>query len=95
MALSKVSGTKIRGGVYHLNIAIPPSIRHLYAGRDLLTGTLKTADPKLARDGVTVARAEMIRQLEEAGRAADMNARLAKLPADQRELYERAGGREV
>ena len=94
MALAKVAGTKIRGGVYFLNIAIPPPIRHHYAGRDRLTGTLKTADPRVARDGVTVARAEMIRQMEETGRATDINARLAELPADQRELYERAGGLE-
>ena len=94
MALATVPGTKIRGGVYFLNIAIPPPIRHLYAGRDRLTGTLKTADPRVARDGVTVARAEMIRQMEEVGRAADINARLAELPADQREIYDRAGGLE-
>lgn len=39
-----------------------------------------------------VARAEMIRQMEEVGRATNINARLAELPADQRELYEQAGG---
>jgi integrase len=94
MALAKVPGTKIRGGVYHLNIAIPPPIRHFYAGRELLTGTLKTADPKVAAKGVTLARARMLQQEEEISRAADINARLDELPADQRELYERAGGLE-
>ncbi|MFN4156104.1 MAG: DUF6538 domain-containing protein [Paracoccaceae bacterium] len=60
MALAKVSGTKIRGGVYHLNISIPPEIRHMHQGRALLTGTLKTADPKVATKGVTLTRAQLI-----------------------------------
>jgi integrase len=94
MALAKVSGTKIRGGVYHLNIAIPPEIRHLHQGRALLTGTLKMADPKVAAKGVTLARAQLIQQVEETARSADVNARLAELPPDQRALYERAGGLE-
>ncbi len=94
MALAKVSGTKIRGGVYHLNIAIPPEIRHLHQGRALLTGTLKTADPKVAAKGVTLARAQLIQQVEETARSADVNARLAELPPDQRALYDRAGGLE-
>lgn len=94
MALAAVTGTKIRGGVYHLNIAIPPQIRHLYAGRALLTGTLKTADPKAAGKGVTLARAQMIQQMEDMSRSADINARLAELPPDQRALYDRAGGLE-
>lgn len=94
MALAKVSGTKIRGGVYHLNLAISPEIRHLYQGRVLLTGTLKTADPKVAANGVTLARAKMIQQAEEMALSADINARLAELPPDQRVLYDRAGGLE-
>ena len=36
MALAKGFGTKIRGGVYHLNIAIPTESRHLHQGRALL-----------------------------------------------------------
>ena len=94
MALAKVSGTKIRGGTYHLNIAIPPPIRHLNEDRDLLTGSLKTSDPKVAANGVTLARAKMIQQMEEAARHTDINARLAELPPDQRALYDRAGGLE-
>jgi integrase len=94
MTLAKVSGTKIRGGVYHLNIAIPPEIRHLHLGRALLTGTLKTADPKVAAKGVTLARAQLIQQVEETARSADLNARLAELTPDQRALYDRAGGLE-
>ncbi|MFD1809766.1 hypothetical protein ACFSHQ_22000 [Gemmobacter lanyuensis] len=94
MALAKVSGTKIRGGVYHLNIAIPPEIHHLHQVRALLTGTPKTADPKVAARGVTFARAQPIQQVEETARSADVNARLAELPPDQRALYDRAGGLE-
>ena len=94
MALAKVSGTKIRGGIYHLNIAIPPEIRHLHQGRALLTGTLKTADPKVAAKGVTLARAQLIQQVEETVRSADVTARLAELPEDQQALYHRAGGLE-
>ena len=92
MALAKVSGTKIRGGTYHLNIAIPPEIRSQYQGRSLLTGTLKTSDPKVAAKGVTLARARIIEQTDEAARNADINARLAELSPDQRALYDIAGG---
>ncbi|MBZ4023385.1 hypothetical protein CKO11_13045 [Rhodobacter sp. TJ_12] len=94
MALAKVAGTKIRGGTYHLNISIPPEIRHLHKGRALLTGTLKTADPKVAANEVIRARAQLLEQVEEMARSADVNARLAELPPDQRALYDRAGGLE-
>ena len=59
-----------------------------------MTGTLKTADPKVAAKGVTLARAQLIQQVDETARSADVNARLAELPPDQRALYDRAGGLE-
>lgn len=92
MALAKVSGTKIRGGVYHLNIAIPPEIRHLHQGRALLTGTLKTADPKVAAKEVTLARARLIEEAKELARQSDLSALLDALPPEQRTLYDHAGG---
>lgn len=88
MAQTKVPGTKIRGGTYHLNIAIPPGIRHLHQGRALLTGTLGTSDAKVAANGVTVARARLIEQAQ----GLDLTARLAALSPDQRALYYRTGG---
>jgi hypothetical protein len=60
MALSKVSGTKIRRGVHNLNIAVPHGIRHLHEGLSLLTGTLEKADPRKAADGVALARDRLI-----------------------------------
>ena len=92
MALAKVSGTKIRGGVYHLNVAIPPTIRHLHDGRALLTGTLKTADPKAAAKGVTLARARLIEEAAEVARQSDLSALVDALSPEQRALYNNAGG---
>lgn len=94
MALAPISGTKIRGGTYYLNIAIPPAVRHLHEGRALLTGTLKTADPKKAKEGVTTARAGLIKQSQEVEQHGDLKTRLAALTPQQRALYDEAGGLE-
>lgn len=94
MALPKVEGTKVRGGTYHLNLRIPADAAPLYPGKTHLRGTLKTSDPREAVRKVTLAQAELI---EAAGRARQrdtLSEAVNSLPAEQRELYDAAGGLE-
>ncbi len=92
MALAKVSGTKIRGAAYHLNLPIPAEIQHLHGGKTLLTGSLKTSDHRKAGDAVTVKKAKFIEQIEGHRRSQDLAATLDTLTAEQRTLYNEAGG---
>ena len=66
----------------------------MHDGRALLTGTLKTADPRKAADGVTLASARLIQQAEEVEQRADLNSLLVSLTPEQRSLYDEAGGLE-
>jgi len=92
MALAKVSGTKIRGATYHLNLPIPAEIQHIHGGKTLLTGSLKTSDHRKAADAVTVQKAKFIEQIEDYRRSQDLAATLDALTPEQRALYHEAGG---
>ena len=99
MALKPVAGTKVRGGVYFLNLRIPRDALAAYPGKTHLRDSLKTADPKVAQQKVTLAKADLIRACQEAAgavkqKAADaaLAAAVATLTPDQRALYDQAGG---
>ncbi|MGO4908631.1 DUF6538 domain-containing protein [Pseudorhodobacter sp. W20_MBD10_FR17] len=89
-----VPGTKLRGNIYYMNLAIPVRLRHLYPGKKMLTDTLRTTDPKVAKDAVTVAKAEFIKQSEALEKVRGLDAQLADLTPEQRTMYENAGGLE-
>lgn len=80
---TKVSGTKLRGTTYHLNIPIPAPIRHLYGGKAAFEKSTGSSDPKEAARQVMAQRTEFNTQVKDAQRKADQ-ARLKKLldPAD-------------
>ncbi|MBU2960204.1 hypothetical protein KO516_05030 [Citreicella sp. C3M06] len=92
MALPKVEGTKVRGGIYQLNLRVPAEASHLYDGKTHLRRSLKTADPREATRQVTVAQAKLIEAVCRARQRDTLAEAVAALPPDQRELYEDAGG---
>lgn len=94
MALAKVSGTRIRGGRYFYNIAIPADLRPLYGDKDRLTDAIGTADPRQAADAVTTAKAKLIDQKKDLAARADLSALIDALPQEQRALFDAAGGLE-
>ncbi|MEM9795180.1 MAG: DUF6538 domain-containing protein [Pseudomonadota bacterium] len=52
--LPRVPGTRIRGCVYYTNIRIPAVLAEFYPGRTHWVRSLKTSNPKVARDKVGV-----------------------------------------
>lgn len=92
MAPKAPEGTRWRGGKLHLKLRIPVELAPLYDGKTHLEGSLKTADPKVAADAVTLVRGRFIKQAAEVRTAADSAAQLDKLTPAQRALYDEAGG---
>lgn len=91
MTLPTVKGTRIRGNRYSLNLAVPILLQPKY-GRDRLTDAIRTADPKAAGDAVTRAKARFLEELDELKNKAGLQELVDGLPAEQRRLYEEAGG---
>lgn len=94
MALQAVSGTRIRGGRYFLNIAVPAPLRGFYAGKATLNTAIGTGDARVAAQAVITAKAHMLARERELDGQANQAALIAALPADQRQILEEAGGLE-
>lgn len=82
--MKKVAGTRIRGNRYYLNLAVPVDLRSKYE-TDRLTDAIGTADPKVAEDAVTLAKARFIQDAEDLSK-------LLKLTPEQQKLLDEAGG---
>lgn len=91
MALPTITGAKVRGGRYYLNLRIPPEAAAQYPGRTHLETSLKTADPQVARQGVILAQARLIELVRGAEQREVLAEAIANLPPDQRELLDEAG----
>ncbi len=89
-----VAGTKLRGATFHLNLRIPVEAQPAFGGKSHLRGSLRTSDPKTAREAVTKARAKIIEAVEQARQRDTLSEAVTALPPEQRELYEEAGGLE-
>lgn len=96
MTQKSVPGTKVRGGAYFLNLRIPKEAAHAYPGKTHLRDSLKTADPKVAAQKVTLTKAELIRAASAANAKATADAALAAavaaLTPEQHYIYTAAGG---
>lgn len=92
MTLIKIEGTQVRGGVYHLNLRIPADAAAYYPGKTHIRRSLKTADRKTADDAVILAKGELINAVARARQGETLKEAVAALPADQRAVYEEAGG---
>lgn len=89
--LPHVEGTKVRGRVYHLNLRIPAEAAAAYPGQTHLRGSLKTSDPKTARQRVIVRQAELYEAAQHARKRELLAEALADLPPDQRAVFDEAG----
>jgi integrase len=94
MALQAVSGARIRGGRYFLNIAIPAPLRGFYEGKATLNTAIGTADPRTATQAVITAKADLIARQRDLDAHANQSALVAALPIDQRKVFDDAGGLE-
>jgi integrase len=90
----KVKGTKLRNGVFHLNLRIPIEAAAAYPGLTHLRGSLRTSDPIEAARKVALAHAELIEAVNRARRGDTLADAVAALPSEQREAYDAAGGLE-
>ncbi|MEM7058974.1 MAG: site-specific integrase [Pseudomonadota bacterium] len=93
MPLPRVSGTRIRGKRYSLNLAVPVELQPRY-GRDRLTDAIGTADPNAAEDAVTLAKAKFIQEISELRNEAGLQELVDQLDDEQRAIYDKAGGLE-
>ncbi|SFI98787.1 site-specific integrase [Albimonas pacifica] len=89
-----VRHTKIRGGVYYLNLRIPPELQSAHSGRTHLVHSLGTQDAREAERKVTLARAELFEALESKQQKASLAAMLDRLHPSYREIFESCGGLE-
>ena len=94
MALQAVSGARIRGVRYFLNIAIPAPLRGMYDGKATLNTAIGTADPRIAAQAVITAKADMIARQRDLDAHSNQSALVAALPDDQRKVFDDAGGLE-
>ncbi|OWY13526.1 hypothetical protein B6V73_17205 [Thioclava sp. JM3] len=78
MTQTKVSGTILRGGIYHLKIRVPAPLQPLYGGKEFLEGSTRSRNRKDAELRVSEARLEMDR--------------LGKLDRETFDKIARAGG---
>ena len=92
MVLKSIEGTKVRGGVYQLNLRIPAELVEAYGGKSHLRRSLKTADPKAAMQAVTLAKAELIETAQARVSAGQLAEAIAALPPDQKARLDDAGG---
>lgn len=60
----KVAGAKMRGSTYHLKPRIPQELRSKHNDKEYLERSLRTSDPATARKMVTLAEADLFRDLE-------------------------------
>lgn len=74
-----------------MNLHIPVEVQHAFPGKIRLTESLKTADPQVARQKVILAQARFIELAQGARQLEVLNEAVAKLPPDQRALFDEAG----